>query len=105
MRFAECIIEEPGMIDALIAKQHEGKKYLIDELRKRNYEVNAKEGNFIFIKPKSDADELVAKMKREKRILIKSYNGIGILGKCLRVSTGEKEIMQKFLSAMDDLDK
>lgn len=44
-------------------------------------------------------------MKREKRILIKSYNGIGILGKCLRVSTGEKEIMQKFLSAMDDLDK
>ena len=68
-------------------------------------EVNAKEGNFIFIKPKSDADELVAKMKREKRILIKSYNGIGILGKCLRVSTGEKEIMQKFLSAMDDLDK
>ena len=105
MRFAECIIEEPGMIDALIVKQHEGKKYLIDELRKRNYEVNAKEGNFIFIKPKSDADELVVKMKREKRILIKSYNVIGILGKCLRVSTGEKEIMQKFLSAMDDLDK
>lgn len=105
MKFAECIIEEPGMIDMLIAKQHEGKRYLIDELQKRNYEVNAKEGNFIFIKPKKDADELVAEMKKRKRILIKSYNGIGVLGKCLRVSTGEKKIMQKFLSAMDELDK
>lgn len=105
MRFAECIIEEPGMVDTLIAKQREGKQYLINELQKRNYKVNAKEGNFIFIKPKTDADELVSKMKKEKRILIKSYNGIGVLGKCLRVSTGEKEIMQKFLSAMDELDK
>lgn len=105
MRFAECIIEEPGMIDTLIIKQREGKQYLINELRKRNYEVNVKEGNFIFIKPKTDADELVSNMKKKKRILIKSYNGIGILGKCLRVSTGEKEIMQKFLSAMDELDK
>lgn len=105
MKFAECIIEEPGMVDALIAKQREGKQFLINELQKRNYEVNAKEGNFIFIKPKTDADKLVAKMKIEKRILIKSYNGIGVLGKCLRVSTGEKEIMQKFLSAIDELDK
>ena len=44
-------------------------------------------------------------MKEEKRILIKSYSGIGVLGKCLRVSTGEKGIMQKFLAAIDDLDK
>lgn len=105
MRFAECIIEEPGMIDTLIIKQREGKQYLINELRKRNYEVNVKEGNFIFIKPKTDADELVSNMKKKEKILIKSYNGIGILGKCLRVSTDEKEIMQKFLSAMDELDK
>ena len=105
MRFAECIIEEPGMIDTLIIKQREGKQYLINELRKRNYEVNVKEGNFIFTKPNTDADELASNMKKKKRILIKSYNGIGILGKCLRVSTGEKEIMQKFLSAMDELDK
>lgn len=105
MKLAEAIIEEPGMVNALIAKQREGKEFLISELQKRNYEFSAKEGNFIFIKSKTDADELVAKMKIEKRILIKSYNGIGVWGKCLRVSTGEKEIMQKFLSAMDDLDK
>lgn len=105
MKFAEGIIDEPGMLDTLIAKQREGKEFLMDELQKRNYEFSAKEGNFIFIKSKIDADELVTKMKEEKRILIKSYSGIGVLGKCLRVSTGEKEIMRKFLSAMDDLDK
>lgn len=43
-------------------------------------------------------------MKQEKKILIKSYNGIGVLGKCLRVSTGEKAVAQKFLMAMDELD-
>ena len=105
MKFAESIIETPGMVDTLIAKQREGKEFLMSELQKRKYEFSAKEGNFIFIKSKIDADELVAKMKEEKRILIKSYSGIGVLGKCLRVSTGEKGIMQKFLAAMDDLDK
>lgn len=105
MKFAEGIIDEPGMLDTLIAKQREGKEFLMDELQKRNYKFSAKEGNFIFIKSKIDADELVVKMKEEKRILIKSYSGIGVLGKCLRVSTGEKDIMRKFLSAMDDLDK
>ena len=36
-------------------------------------------------------------MKQEKKILIKSYSEIGTLGKCLRVTTGEKIYMEKFL--------
>ncbi len=43
-------------------------------------------------------------MKTEKRILIKSYKGIGILGNCLRISTGPKEVMEKFIDAMIELD-
>ena len=105
IKFAKTLIEEPGMIESLIHKQKEGKDYIIDKLKENNYEVNAKEGNFIFVKPKSDADLLVKRMKKEKRILIKSYNGIGKLGKCLRVTTGEKEIMEIFLNALIELDK
>ncbi len=105
MRFAQMIIEEPGMVEAMVAKQRAGKAYLVDELQNRGYIVNAKEGNFIFVQPKTDTAEVVAKMKSEKNILIKAYNGIGVLGKCLRVSTGEEEIMKKFVEALVDVDR
>lgn len=105
MKFAKAIIEKDGMLDDLIKLQKEGKAYLISSLQKHNYEFNAKEGNFIFIKPKTDAENLVKRMKLEKRILIKAYSGIGSLGNCLRVTTGEEKYMKQFLKALYELDK
>ena len=106
MAFAQKIIQTDGMIDELVKKHSEGKKFLIESLNKHGYIVNAKEGNFIFIKPKNkDADEIVSRMKTEKKILIKSYSGIGSMGKALRVTTGEKKYMEVFLDALLDLDR
>lgn len=105
IKFAQTILETDGMIDSLVKKQLEGKQYLIDTLLKNNYEINAKEGNFLFIKPKTNAYELVDKMKNKKRILIKAYKGIGDFNDCLRVSTGEKSVMEKFVEALLELDK
>lgn len=106
MKFAQAIIEKDGMLDDLIEKQLTGKKYIIEQLEANGYKVNAKEGNFIFIKPrKVDADEIVDQMKNEKKILIKSYSGIGSFGKCLRVTTGERQYMEQFLEALLDIDK
>lgn len=106
MLFAQRIIEEPGMLQEMIDIQLNGKKYIVDELRKNRYKVNAQEGNFIFIKPHYvDADIIVHRMKEEKKILIKSYSGIGFLGKCLRVTTGGEEYMKRFLDALLDIDK
>ena len=53
MLFAEAIIEKEGMLDELVDKQLKGKQHLIDTLEDKGYIVNAKEGNFIFIKPKN----------------------------------------------------
>lgn len=106
MAFAKKIIETDGMIDDLVKKHTEGKQFLIESLIANGYTVNAKEGNFIFIKPKNkDADEIVNRMKTEKKILIKSYSGIGSMGKALRVTTGEKKYMEVFFDALLDLDK
>ncbi len=106
MLFAQKIIETPGMLDKLIDIQLTGKKYVVEELRKNGFEVNAQEGNFIFVKPRNlDADIIVDRMKEEKRILIKSYSGIGSMGKCLRVTTGAQEYMKIFLEALLDIDK
>ena len=106
MLFAQRILEDQDLLNELIDIQLKGKAYLVEVLSKEGYEVNAQEGNFVFIKPKKlDADVIVEKMKEEKSILIKSYSGIGILGKCLRVSTGAKEYMQVFLKALLDIDR
>ena len=104
IKFAQAIIETDGMIDELVARQVKGKQYLVDTLRARGYIVNAGEGNFVFIKPNHPAAEVVRRMKEEKGFLIKSYSGIGSLDDCLRVSTGEQDIMEKFIDALTDID-
>lgn len=106
MLFAQKIIETPGLIDRLIDIQLTGKRYVVDELRKNGYEVNAQEGNFIFIKPRNiNADVIVDRMKDDKKILIKSYSGIGSMGKCLRVTTGAQKYMKLFIDALVDIDR
>ncbi len=104
MKFAKEIIKTPGMVDELIRLQKEGKDYLINSLKEHNYTFNAKEGNFIFIKPKTEAQNLVDRMKSEAGILIKTYSGIGSLGNCLRVTTGGINPMKRFADALYKLD-
>lgn len=106
MLFAQSIMEKEGMIDELVEKQLTGKQHLIDTLIEKGYTVSAKEGNFIFIKPKKlDASEIVRRMKEEKRILIKVYKDVPDLGDCLRVSIGESEVMDIFIEALEDIDQ
>lgn len=104
MIFAKSILEDRCMLTELISKQLEGKRFLVDELTKRGYRVSAKEGNYVFFRPNTNANTLVMRLKYEKNILVKSYDGIGVLGTCLRVTTGEKHIMQIFLDALQELD-
>jgi histidinol-phosphate aminotransferase len=44
-------------------------------------------------------------MKAEKKILIKTYPGVGNFGDCLRVSIGEQQYMERFTEALSDLDR
>lgn len=105
MLFAEAILDKEGMLEEMIRKQKEGKKFVIEELEKNGYKVLAGEGNFIFVQPKTDATEVMDRMKSEKKILIKTYPGIPDMGTCLRVSTGEKAAMEMFLEGLFDVDK
>ncbi len=105
MRFAEAVFETPGILEGLVARFQEGRAYLISELDRRGYAHIGEAGNFLFIKPKTDAKRIVARMKEEKKILIKSYEGVGKYGDCLRVSIGEKKYMERFLEALCELDR
>ncbi len=105
MLFAEKILTKNGMLDSLISKFNEGRAYLIDQLEKNGYRYKNSSGNFIFIQPKNDANDIVVRMKAEKKILIKSYPNVGKFGNCLRVTIAEKEYMELFVEALLDLDK
>lgn len=104
MRFAEAIIETPGMLEGLISRFNAGRAYLIDELDRLGYQHKGDAGNFIFIKPFTDAATIVSRMKTEYKILIKTYPNVGEFGNCLRVSIGETVFMKQFIDALIDID-
>ena len=105
MKFAEAVLTTPGMLDSLIQNFKTGREYLINWLDTNGYPHKGEAGNFIFIKPKTDAQTIVNRMKAEKKILIKAYPNVGEFGNCLRVSIGEQKYMEKFTEALKELDQ
>lgn len=105
MKFAEKIISSPDVLNDLISKFEDGRHYLIQKLDEYGYPHKGEAGNFIFIKVKTDAENIVKRMKEEKKILIKSYPNVGDFGTCLRVSIGERKYMEQFVDALMELDR
>lgn len=105
MLFAEAVLETPGILDKLIADFSAGRQYLIDWLDRNNYPHKGEAGNFMFIKPKTDAQTIVDRMKKEKKILIKTYPNVGDFGNCLRVTIGAQEYMKQFADALIEIDQ
>ena len=104
MLFAEAILTSPGMLETLIEKFKDGRTFLIESLDKHGYRHKGEAGNFLFIKPKTDAWRIVDRMKSEKKILIKAYADVGEFGDCLRVTIGERKYMEQFMHALLELD-
>ncbi len=104
MKFAEAVLTTPGMLEQLINNFTEGRQYLLNWLDTNGYPHKGEAGNFIFIKPKTDAQKIVDRMKAEKKILIKTYPNVGEFGDCLRVSIGERKYMEQFTAALKELD-
>jgi len=105
LKFAEAILTTPGMVDSLVRNFTEGRNYLTAWLDENGYPHQGEAGNFLFIKPKTDAKTIVERMKAEKKILIKAYPDVGMFGTCLRVSIGEKKYMEQFTKALEELDR
>ncbi len=105
MKFAEAVLTTPGALDSLIDNFKQGRQYLLGWLDENGYLHKGEAGNFLFIKPKTDAQTIVDRMKHEKKILIKTYPDVGQFGDCLRVSIGEKKYMEIFTAALQELDR
>ena len=105
MLCAEKILTHPEVLEDLITKFNVGKQYVVKALDELGYVYKNSAGNFMFIKTETDAKTVVQRMKDEKSILIKVYEGLGEYGECLRVSIGEQKYMERFIDALVDIDK
>ena len=96
--FGERLMDHPELIDELIRVEKEGRRFLLEELEKHGYTYHDQEGNFLFILPKTDSAKVAARLREEHKILIKTY-GNPLLSKYIRITTGSKRVMDKFLKA------
>ena len=101
--FAERLMDHPDIIDGLIKTQQEGKNWILSELVALGYWCRDCMGNFIFIKPRHDAHEVSGRLEKMD-VLVHSY-GNPLLKDFIRVSTGSKTAMCRFLEAFKEADK
>lgn len=96
--FAERILDHPEMVKKLMDIEQEGKDWILSELRVRGYECRDCRGNFIFVRPKADAHEVVRRLEDEEKVLVHGYSH-PYLRDLIRVSVGSKAAMEFFLAA------
>lgn len=102
--FAEKIIDNPKLIDDLIAIEQKGKNYTLNALRSNGYECRDCTGNFIFVKPKKPANIVAERLEKEKRVLVHTF-GNKLLKEYLRISIGSEKSMKIFIKAFLDIDR
>ena len=100
--FAEELLRTPGMLERLLEIEEEGKNHLISELEKHAYEYLGQYGNYVLIKTKKSPAYVAEELRKEK-ILIKTYGG-DLLKDWIRVTTANKEIMDKFVKQFLKID-
>jgi len=102
--FGERILEHPELTEELIRTEREGRKWILAELRKLDYECRDCKGNYIFVKPRCDAHEVTRRLENEHQVLVHAYRH-ELLKPYIRVSVGSVSAMQVFLDAFLAVDK
>ncbi len=99
--FGERLLDNPQVIEELINAADQGKKYILDTLSQRGYDVRDCRGNFIFVKPKTSVALVEQRLREQEKVLVKTYR-YDLLKDYIRVSTGSVRAMEffaeKFLS-------
>lgn len=101
--FAERLLDHPEIVEELIRTEREGRTYALETLRSKGYRCKDCTGNFIFVEPKHDPEEVARRLKEEKKVLVHTF-GNPLLKNKLRISTGSRKAMEAFLEAFLEVD-
>jgi len=98
VRFAELILDSPGLIEQNVQEIIRGKKYLEDELDKLGIPYFKSYANFILIDVGSfERSVQLGKALYQRKILIKSGFKVDVLKNCIRVTIGNVKQMEFFM--------
>ncbi len=98
------LVKHKELFKELIQIEYEGRNYIIDELKKHNYSLYYAESNFICFRPKNKSVKELKELFFQNKILVKTYSN-SFLKDYIRISTGSKKVMKKFIDVLLDLDK
>lgn len=102
--FAERIIDNKELTNELISIEKEGRQYTLNTLSEKGYECRDGRGNFIFVKTKTDPNQVTKRLKEEKKILVHAPYSSEMLKDYIRVSVGSKQAMKFFIEAFLEVD-
>ena len=103
--FGEALLRRLDIIEALIETEKEGRLYLMEALTRAGYGPRHDHGgNFVLVKPEKCPREVEAALK-ERKILVKTYGDKHLLRDYIRISTGSRRAMEKFVAAFLDIDQ
>lgn len=102
--FAERLLDHPEIEAHLIATEKAGREYTLQMLKEKGYACRDCRGNFIFVKPHTDAHALAKRLEKEHKLLVKTF-GNPVLKDVLRISTGSRKAMEQFMELFFQCDK
>ncbi len=93
--FAHKMLESPDIIKGLIKEVNDGKKYLVDILKKSKIAHKEGNANFVLIKCGKRVNEIIEKLS-EKNILAQGGFNQDFMKQYIRVSGGARKDMERF---------
>ena len=101
--FGERLIDNPDLIERLIETERRGKDELCLRLDEKGYDYIRCGGNYVLIKTRRDPREIESDLAA-RGILIHSY-GNPFLREYIRVTTGSKAVMDRFMDVFSKVDE
>ena len=102
--FGEALLDRGDLVENLIETEREGRRYLIERLDESGYEYIAGEANYVLIKTKKKP-MYVEDSLRDQKILIHKYGEKSLIREYIRVTTGSRKVMERFLEAFFEVDR
>lgn len=100
--FAEKLLDNPEVIETLIKGTDDGKRYLIQKLSENGIGHVSGYANFVLIRCSGKAENLAKRLSQE-HILVGSGFAQDYLKDCIRITVGDKKIMERFWAAFIDI--
>lgn len=103
LKLASAVLKDDALLEQLKEKERSGKAFLVSELEQMRYKVFPGAGNYVLFQPHHTPNQVYALLK-SKGILVKTFAQKQLCD-YVRVTTAGKEIMQRFIDELKNIDQ